>query len=197
MHNQFRCIWFIAVWLFANSCASNKVSKNVLSIPVLDKTDTIEGFFLYEVNVPSKCYSRFDQIEQGNNLILFDSVGVSAEIKSVYDKGVFFYLYQPVITEFIMNTGKGIAQKKESIKAFNLSIHHDIHKEDSLYHETLYFDKQRILSYKKLYAKFCVKYLGYLKQLIPVTKDYKCCYTNQVKSIKSYFVTEVISFTLF
>jgi hypothetical protein len=175
------------------SCSSQKVTSD----SHINKTDTIEGFFLYEVNTPRKCYTRFDQIEQGNNLIYFDSIALNKNIEEAYTNGLFYFLYQSVINNYIKKIGHGINQDKNSVYRFTLAIDYLIHDRDSVYNKTLYFDNSRILTYKKVYAKFVALNIGYLDQLVPVTKNYECCYSNKKKSLNTYFITKVISFKLY
>lgn len=193
MNNHIKLvIYFSAIFIISSSCSSNKVSKQI----AFNECDTIEGFFLYEVNVPMKCYSRFDQIEQGNNFICYDSIKFNENIQDVYQNGVFYFIFQPVIANFMTKTGTRINQDKVSVNTFSLSVDYLNHLEDTDYNNLLYYDRNKILTYKKFFAKFVVQKLGYIKQLIPTTKNYECCYSNKLKSVKSYFVTKVISFEI-
>jgi hypothetical protein len=172
--------------------------ENIPSVVVnSEKRDTVSGYFLYEVNVAYKCYSRFDQIEQGNNLILYDSLMSNLDIKDLYKHGVFYFEYQYPIVRYIENHKKGLSQVKEDISRFNDSISSFRHVDDSSYMKTLVYDNSKVLSYKLVYAKFIVVHLGKLKQLIPTTQNFRCCYSNTIKEIDTYFITDILEFKIY
>jgi hypothetical protein len=158
--------------------------------------DTITGCFLYEVNVPNKCYTRWDQIEQGNNLVFFDSLIGKKPIDELYRKGVFMFEYQPVIARFIEKRRAGIAQNTASIKRFRDSIGFATHEHDRLYTRNLYYDSKKILTYKKVRATFVVLPVKALEQLVPDTRHYTCCYANKTEKLDTYFITDVLEFNI-
>ena len=194
MDTTSKIIMFPLVLLIGLSCSN---SKSTSSGFLYNSSDTVEGFFLYEVNVPRKCFTRFDQIEQGNNFVHFDSVGLNTNLFHVYKKGVFYFSYQPVIADYILKMGISTEQDKISIHDFTLGIDYLNHRNDSNYNKTLYYDGSKLLTYKKFYAKFTVKNLGHIDQLIPKTMNYECCYWNQLKSVQTYLVKKIISFRIY
>ncbi len=193
--NRYRYYIFssiLAIYFFGSCGITSKQSQ----LASINKIDTIEGFFFYEFDVPIKCYNRFDQIEQGNNLIYFDSLLSEQNIKNFYKKGVFVYQYQPFIHKFIEDKKVGISQNKQSINQFNKAINYNFQINDSSYLKTLYKDEKKIISYKKLYAKFLCLNLGELQQLVPKTKNYQCCYSNIDENLNTFFVIDVLDFEL-
>lgn len=193
--NRLFFVIILMIYFFSN-CSfklnGNKAApKNPLQI------DTVQAYFFYEVNVPLMCYSRFDQIEQGNNLIYFDSLINHKEIEELY-KGetVFICEYQGMMEEYMEKAKAGITQNKESIQNFQKNIFYLTHQDDTAYTRTLYHDKNRILTYKKIYAKFACANVGKLKQLVPITKNFKCCYSNSLERIQTFFIIDVFEFKL-
>lgn len=161
------------------------------------RVDTIQGYFLYEANVPFKCYSRYDQIEQSHNLIFFDSSISTTEIISSYQKGVFAYQFQPMIDKIITQKQISIPQNKNNFWKFHKAISYIDHVNDSVYNNQLYYDRKNILAYKKVYATFATIDLGKIGQLVPNTDNYSCCYSNTTDSLNTYFITDVIDFIIY
>lgn len=189
-------LFFLLVMLFFYSCSSTIKNNKTITYKDNFRVDTIQGYFLYEVNVPAKCFTRFDQIEQGNNLIFFDSLISVRRIEKLYQRGVFLFEYQPIIDQYINDHQLGLTQNKDAIRNFNHAISYAIHRDDSAYNKELYYDEKKILAYKKVYAKFSFVTLGGLKQLIPITENYKCCYSNKTEMTNSFFIIDVFNFTL-
>jgi hypothetical protein len=75
--------------------ASNSLSAQQY---VVSKMDSTEGLFFYEVNAPVKCFTRFDQIEQSNNIVFFAENISSVQIDELYSKGIFYYSYPAAIS---------------------------------------------------------------------------------------------------
>lgn len=187
----------LLIALYFVNCSAHLEKPGNIALKNNIPVDTIQGYFLYEANVPLMCYSRFDQIEQGNNLIFFDSSINKKEIQELYTKGVFIYSYPLVIQQYINKKGSGLPQNKTAVWDFERAISYFHHQKDSLYNRTLYYDKKNILSYKKICAKFACINLGKLKQLIPKTANYKCCYSNTSEMINTFFIIDVFEFKLY
>lgn len=161
------------------------------------KIDTIQGYFLYEVDAPSKCFARFDQIEQGNNLIYFDTLIGKSRIGNLYEKGVFLFEYQPLMYKYATSHEGGVKQNRTSIQKFSNSIDADDHKDDSVYRKNLYYDSNKVIAYKKVYAKFVIISMGKLEQMIPVTENYKCCFSNKKAYLNTFFIIDVLNFIVY
>lgn len=193
-YNQIACLSIVLLFC---ACSVSKKNNHQSARPNPALSDTLEALFLYEINVPSKCYTRFDQIEQERSLIFFDSrISSLQSIEKLYQKGVFFLSYQPVVNKFMEDHPGSYDQNRNSIQGFNNIIKPLIRMEDSSFNKSLYYDKDQIISYKKIYARIVVVELGNLTQLVPDTKKYKCCYSNRTERIKSYFITDILSFQL-
>ncbi|MEO8406263.1 MAG: hypothetical protein ABI480_16760 [Chitinophagaceae bacterium] len=158
--------------------------------------DTIEGDFLYEVNVPLKAYTRFDQIERGNNLIIYDSLFASGEVSQAYQKGIFILDYELIIQEFLKQHKDLRLTQDPDIWKFIKRVNQTTHQNDSLYMSTLYYDRSKIFSFKRIRAKLVVAHLGLIKQLIPASDNYKCCYTTKFDNLDTYFVQNVLEFKI-
>jgi hypothetical protein len=176
--------------LFDKSSAQTRVYKT------MEDTDTLEGYFLYEVNVPAMCYTRFDQIEQGRNMLFFDSLLVKGPMNRLYEKGVFFINYDLPIADYIYKNEVNFNRDTSSIGKFQIDLSPLLHSKDSSYLKSLYFDKTGILSYKKVYAKFSCIRLKKVSQLIPKTSGFECCYSNERKKIDSYIITKIINYRI-
>jgi len=160
------------------------------------KLDTISATFLYEVNVPEMCYQRFDQIDQGNNLILYNKNIKRVNIDSLYNNGIYYFSNDKFTHNLEVQNGINVYQNKSSIYNFLNSIDYSHHR-NSKYRKTLIRDKSGILLYKKVYAKFVVAFLGQQMQLTPQTNNYKCCYSNNTESINAYLIVDVINYKIY
>jgi len=178
-------------FLYKNSYCNDISHKNDTI-----KTDTISGVFLYEVNVPERCYSRMDQIEQGNNFIWYDNQIKKKTIGKLYQRGVIVLNYDNSITNFEKQSHLVLAQKQKSIdsflNAFNYFSYHNNAQE-----KTLVYDKSGKLSYRKLRAKFIVVELGDQQQLVPMMKQYTCCYANRQMPVRTFFIIDIVSYNFY
>lgn len=186
-------LWFITMFSGCNTRIGNLRAQQDYKY---NKYDTIYRTFLYEVNVPLQCYTRFDQTERGHNLILYDSLISNTEIDLLYEKGIFVVSYEPIISDFIMKNRQGLSQNKERIMAFHKKASLVVHQNDSISSSELIYDKSRILTYRKINARIVVTHLGKLSQLIPFMKNYTCCYSNQMKEIETFFIVDILEFDL-
>lgn len=155
--------------------------------------DTLEGFFLYEINAPEKCYTRFDQIEQGNALLRFDTLISKKPITEFYRRGIFIFAFQPIMQNYIKDFSIGAIQNKNVINNFLSKINNLIKEKDSTGKGVLYYDSKKLLSFKKVYLRLVVASLGYQKQLVPKTKKYKCCYSNTLEEINTFFIIDILA----
>lgn len=185
--------FFLSSIIFLGCSINKRGSINTKILLV----DTIQGYFFYEFNVPLMCYSKLDQIEQSHNLIYFDSLISKIEIRELYQKGVFAYQFQPMVDKFIKKNKADIPQNKTAFWKFYRAISYYEHINDSAYKEQLYYDSKKKLSYKKVFAKFSIVNLGKLKQLVPNTHNYICCYSNKTESLNTYFIIDVLEFKLY
>ena len=192
--SQLNFVFILSVLLGSYSDSSESIC-----LSKLDKIqeDTIAGYFLYEVNVPLKCYTRFDQIERGHNLIIYDSLIGEKNIQYLYRNGIYILDYESLIVQYITRQGKGIPQNQDALWSFRKAIYHSFNETDTADTQNLHFDKSKTLSYKKIYAKFVVLRLGKLEQMIPDTNNYQCCYANRKEVINSFFITDILEFDLF
>jgi hypothetical protein len=181
-------ICFFALFLF--SCMGNKknVNSNRYLVPQID---SLEGMFFYEGNVPYKCFTRLNQVEQSNNIIFFDEQITSLSIEQLYKKGVFYFTYPSLISDYIKQHKVSLAQNKNSIQKFEKKISFLIHKDDSAYNSTLYYDSSKILSFKKFYGKIYFFDLGKLEQFVPYSRNYECCYWNIKTTTQTFFITDI------
>jgi hypothetical protein len=191
----FRILGSCVLVILLFSCISRNPIYQGKSVVNTGLKDTVEGVFLYEVNVPQKCYTRIDEIEQGNNLIYFDSLINVKEIVDLYTKGVYTLEFQPFLEPAFRS--KGILQNRNTIVEFQKNIHPYINENDSNYHRNLYYDSRKILTFKKVYLKFECKNLGELSQLIPTTKNYKCCYSNMKVKLNTFYITEIFDYRVY
>ena len=187
-------ICFSALFLF--SCLGNK--KNIgdyrYSVPQID---SLEGMFFYEGNVPYRCFARLDQVEQSNNIICFDEQIISLSIEELYKKGIFYFTYPSLISDYIKQHKVSLTQNKNSIQKFEKEINFLIHKDDGTYNNTLYYDSSKILSFKKFYGKIYFFKLGKLEQFVPSTRNYKCCYSNIKITTETFFITNIIAVKIY
>jgi hypothetical protein len=184
----------LTILLSLFSCVtSRKKQNNAVAVT----TKLIEGYFLYEANVPEKCFARFDQIEQGNNLIFFDTLVNEVGIEQLYQKGVFVFQYQPML-EKVVDSGKvKTDQNREPLNQFEKAISYILHNEEYQYNNTYYYDSSKVLTYKKIYAQFRVVNCGKINQLVPHMGNYECCYSNEIEAIETYFISDVMQFKLY
>lgn len=159
--------------------------------------DTLEGLFFYEVNVPEKAYTKFDQVEQSNKLIPYDSLIYYKNIEDLYEHGVYIFHYESIMGDFINERRQGIARNKVAIQKLDDSVCMPVFLGDSAYLSNLYFDKSRSFSYKKIYAKLAVVNLGRRDQLIPKADNYRCCYSNRKGKPDTYFIVDVLESKLY
>jgi hypothetical protein len=153
--------------------------------------DSTEGLFFYEVNAPLKCFTRFDQIEQSNNIVFFAENISSVQIDELYSKGIFYYSYPAVISNYILETRTSLPQIKSSILDFEKKLNYLSHASDSVYQKTLYYDSSKVLSFKKFSAKIFFFSLGELNQRIPSLNDYTCCYSNKKIKTKAFSIYDI------
>ena len=177
--------------------AKNDVAKVRGFSDRIDRNDTISGYFLFEVNVPKKCFTRFDQIEQGNNLINYDASIATNDVGTIYEKGVFCLSPQPFIEKFFLKGNPNLTQNRKSVDSFVQLLNPFMHENDSAFNKSLIKDKSGLLSYKKVYARFCILKLGNVDQLVPQTINYRCCYANYKRSIKTFYIKDILEYKIF
>jgi hypothetical protein len=194
--NIMKSFLIIFLLIFLLACNGNKkgISTVRYSVP---KIDSLEGAFFYEGNVPYKCFVRNNQIEQTNNVIFYDAAITSISIDNLYQKGVFYFTYPTVISEYIKKNKISLLQNKSSIQNFEKNINFLIHSNDSIYTKTLFYYSINILSFKKSYAKIYYFKLGKMEQPIPDMKNYECCYSNIKKMVETFFITDIKNLKLY
>jgi len=172
------------------SCGPSKKNADANGY-VVPRIDSLEGMFFYEGNVPYKCFTRNDQVERSNSVILFDEQISTYGVERLYKKGVFYFTYPSLISKYIKQNRVSLAQNKNSIQKFEKDLNFLVHTDDSAYNSTLYYDSSKVLSFKKFYAKIYYYRLGKLQQLIPDTKNYQCCYSNAESNTETMFITDI------
>jgi hypothetical protein len=161
------------------------------------KLDTIEGLFLYEVNVPYACYSRFDQVEQSPLIIKYDSVQFLRNMRDEYKKGVFFYLYSKSVSSRVDLNEIKSKFKESSVIALLEKLVYIYSKYDSVYMSKVIFDNSKKLMYKKFYAKLVCLNVGQITYMIPELSNYHCCYANIKEQVEAKYILEVLKFEVY
>jgi len=182
----------LSVMLISSALAFKDNHYGLIADSKALKPDTISGFFLYEFDVPQKCYARFDQIERLHNLIAYSDGMSNDDIIKLYRKGIFILEYE----NFLGNatSRKHISQNRRNVDGF---LTYMVRHSGEEYDYSLIHDKSGILSYKKIYAKLVVYNLHRRWQLTPKTDDYECCYSNEKRSIPTYFVTDILEYKVY
>jgi len=163
----------------------------------LQKIDTVGGYFLYEVDAPLTCYTRADQVEQYSSLIFFNDQIATVKIENLYRAGVFMFEYQPLLRQYFVRRG-GVSQNESHIKWFFDSLDYKTRENDPKYLTNIYWDNNKVIRYKKIYAKFLVAPLGPLEILVPDTDRFRkdeiknCCYNNKTMSLEILFIVDVL-----
>jgi hypothetical protein len=187
----------LIVFLLNTSCLFLKKEGSHRGKVFTLRNDTISGFFLYEVNVPDLCFSRFDQIEESNRLIIYDNNIRAQPIDRLYKKGVFYLDYARPIENYILNNRKSLTQNKIALNTFLTIISPFRHLNEEGYKKGLIFDKTNTLSYKKVYMKFVCIRLEKNFVMIPKTIDYKCCFSAEEKYLDLYFIKDILAYTIY
>lgn len=157
--------------------------------------DTLSGFFLFEANVPLVAHAR-DQIEQSSLIIKYDSLCYPNPV-SLYDCGVFFYLCSRSTRDGIeMNVDIKYSDDDSVIRMLQ-KMSYSPDEVDSNYLKTAIFDKERILMYKKFYARFTYVRIGKTNVLVPKLEDYRCCYSHLKRKIESYCILKVLEYKIY
>ncbi|SHN29565.1 hypothetical protein SAMN05216311_108220 [Chitinophaga sp. CF418] len=157
--------------------------------------DTISGIFMYEANVPLVAHAR-DQIEQTSLIIKFDSLCYQNPI-ALYDCGVFFYLCSRSKRDSIeMNVDIKYSDDNSVISMLK-KLNYMINATDSNYLRTIIFDNEKILMYKKIYAKFTYVNIGKTNVLVPKLQNYRCCYSHSKRKIDSYCILKVLEYEVY
>jgi hypothetical protein len=188
------CVILAISAIFILSGFKNKFNRNHFAKV---KVDTLSGLFLYEINVPFNCYSRFDQIEQGNSLIYFSDDISKKNITEVYKKGIFTYSPTEAIINKALKEGFNTVSKSENIWKFVRQTAPYIYEKDSINSKSLIYDISGNLTYIKIYAKIAVENLGPTKVLIPKTDGYQCCFSNSSTEVETYLILNFIDFRIY
>jgi hypothetical protein len=165
--------------------------KNNVFQPSSLKTDTLSGYFCYEINVPDLCYTTF-QINQAPSIVFWNEEFSNMTINKIYRKGVISLGYDG----FVENSKykMGLDQYKSAINKFHKDIYRYTRLADS--DSRLIKDRSGYLTFKKFHARIIVKYLGKLDVLIPDTKHFRPPSSSKKKSTKVYFVTDILDYQI-
>ncbi|SHL81423.1 hypothetical protein SAMN05444266_10581 [Chitinophaga jiangningensis] len=175
--------------LYVNLQAGNvfvpKVSKSL-------ELDTINGDFLYELNVGYSCYSRFDQIEQMEDVITYDSFLVRNNLAQLYKRGMFLLFPDKTIYSSLSQREIMKFRKDSSIIHFIQPFYSMKHPYDSSGFTGVVSDSTGNLLFKRFHAIMVCARIGPAQMLVPNMKDYKCCYANTKEFVNAWYVLELI-----
>gem|GEM_PF-6617006 len=157
------------------------------------QVDTITGDFLFELNVAYSCYSRFDQIEQLDDIIIYDSLLLKRDLQRLYRKGMYVILPAKRIQDFLKQPE--IRSRRKDSSVFNFLRPTFVKKRagDSLFYASATSDRTGRLLYRKFHATLVCAKIGPVETMIPDMRKYKCCYANKKEQIDSWYILEVIN----
>jgi hypothetical protein len=154
------------------------------------------GFFLYEVDVPQKNFTRFDQIESSNRLLIIDSLTNKFSVGEIYNAQIFFIKAEDCIAEMKIKNYPNTLQNKKSINKFESSVSYLTHLNDESINDYIIKDSSGILSYIVIQANISYVELGKVEILIPKIENYHCCFSNQSKLINCNYIVNIENFKL-
>lgn len=183
---KMKVLLFIASIFFSLGNIKNAASRSKKRTP---RIDTIEGVFFSEINVPYMCYTSFDAITQGKSILYGNDSLFNKDLVGLYKKGVFISNIN-VNDKFASRIDVNFFKNYSTLGKFAYPTAKFENETDPQIRKQLLYDQKGNLSYKKIYLKMTVFYLGKIKRLVPLMSSDVC--TGTLTEIPTFFIKDFL-----